>query len=379
MPLSQGDASSVTTQTTLGQATLGMAGASMDDRSLVRYRLLLVAACLLVVVFIASIAIGPTGLSLTSVPRAISAALWGSETAADEMARLVLVDVRLPRTLLAAFVGGALAVAGALMQGLFRNPLADPGLIGVSSGAALGAVTTIAFSGTIAAPWVAVFGLYALPTAAFIGGLATTMILMMVARRHGTTAVSTLLLAGIAVGAVAFALMGLIAYLSNDRELRDITLWTLGSLAGSSWSKALGVLPFAILIAVMLPGLVRALNGLLLGEAEAFHLGVNLERAKMKIVLLTAAAVGAAVAVAGMIGFVGIVIPHFVRMIAGPDHRIVLPASALLGAVLVIATDIIARVIVAPAELPIGIILAIVGAPVFLHLVVRRGGALGGS
>jgi iron complex transport system permease protein len=334
---------------------------------------------LLLIAVIVSVAVGPTGMSLNYLPRAISTAIWGGTSVADEQARLVLIDVRLPRTLLAAFVGGALAVAGALMQGLFRNPLADPGLIGVSAGAALGAVTTIAFAGSFAAPWVMVFGLYALPAAAFLGGLATTVILLMVARRHGTTAVSTLLLAGIAVGAVSGAVMGLIAYVSNDRELRDITLWTLGSLTGASWKKVAGVIPFAILIAVMLPGLVRALNGLLLGEAEAFHLGINLERAKVKIVLLTAAAVGAAVAVAGMIGFVGIVVPHVVRLIAGPDHRIVLPASALLGAVLVIFADIVARIIVSPAELPIGIILAIIGAPVFLHLVIRRGGALGGT
>ena len=362
------------------QTTLPVATAQLGtSRESVARRLIYVSAAVLVVVFTASLTIGPTGLTLSSLPRALSAALFGAQSAEDMQARLVLLEVRLPRTLLAAFVGAALATSGALMQGLFRNPLADPGLIGVSSGAALAAVVMIAFSGGFAAPLVWLFGIYALPLAAFAGGLSTTLILMLVARKHGTTAVGTLLLAGIALAAIAGALSGLVAYVSDDRQLRDLTLWTMGSLGGSSWSKVLGVLPFAVVLALMLPGMVRALNGLLLGEAEAFHLGIDLERAKIRIVLLTAAAVGAAVAVAGIIGFVGIVVPHLVRLIAGPDHRVVLPGSALIGAALVIVADIVARVIVSPAELPIGIIMAIVGAPVFLHLVVKRGQAMSTS
>ena len=357
----------------------GATGNRVDGREAVARRLLLGAAAVLVIVFTASLTIGPTGLTLASLPRALSAVLLGAQSTDEAQARLVLLEVRLPRTLLAAFVGAALATSGALMQGLFRNPLADPGLIGVSSGAALGAVVTIAFSASIAAPWVWLFGIYALPLSAFIGGLSTTLVLMLVARKHGTTAVGTLLLAGIALAAITGALSGLVAYLSDDRQLRDLTLWTLGSLGGSSWSKVLGVLPFALVLVLALPGLVRALNGLLLGEAEAFHLGIDLERAKIRIVLLTAAAVGAAVAVAGIIGFVGIVVPHLVRLIAGPDHRIVLPGSALTGAAMVIVADIVARVIVSPAELPIGIIMAVVGAPVFLHLVVKRGQAMSES
>ncbi len=331
---------------------------------------------MLAVVAFASLTVGPTGMTLSSLPRALSAAFSGSEAPADVHARLVLLEVRLPRTILACFVGAALAVAGALMQGLFRNPLADPGLVGVSAGAALAAVATIALGSTLAAPWVRAFGIWALPLAAFAGGFGTTMILMLIARRQGSTAIATLLLAGIALGAIAGALTGLLAYVSDDRELRDLTLWSMGSLAGASWQKVLGIAPFALVLALMLPHLVRALNGLLLGEAEAFHLGIDVERAKFRIVVLTAAAVGAAVAAAGAIGFVGIVVPHLIRLIAGPDHRILLPASALIGAVLVVMADIVARMIVAPAELPIGIILAAIGAPVFLHLVIRRGSGL---
>ena len=192
--------------------------------------------------------------------------------------QLVLIDIRLPRMLLGMFVGASLAVAGAMMQGMFRNPLADPGLVGVSSGAALAAVATIALGNSLAAPWIKTFGTYALPVAAFVGGIATTVILVAIVSRQGQLAISTLLLAGMALAALNSALMGLIAYASDDRELRDLTLWMLGSLSGASWPKVMAIVPFAVLIATVLPRLIRGLNGLLLGEAEAFHLGIDVER-----------------------------------------------------------------------------------------------------
>lgn len=316
-----------------------------------------------------SLAVGPTGLSLDSLPRAVLD-VWNGVNSPEA---LVLLKLRLPRMLLGAFVGAALALSGAMMQGLFRNALADPGLIGVSSGAALAAVATIALGNSLAAPWVKTLGVYALPVAAFFGGLATTAVLVTLSRRSGLLAVGTLLLAGVAIAALCGALTGLLAYASDDRELRDLTLWSLGSLAGASWPKVLAVAPFAVALAVFVPTLTRALNGFLLGEAEAFHLGIDVERAKRLCILLTAAATGAAVAVAGVIGFVGIVVPHLVRILGGPDHRFVLLAAAVLGAALVLFADVVARMVVRPAELPLGIVLAAVGAPVFLHLVIRRG------
>ncbi|MGD9805759.1 MAG: FecCD family ABC transporter permease [Hyphomicrobiaceae bacterium] len=359
---------------------IGAADGPVDDlvspRELTGRRLMLASIVALVVACIISMGTGSTGVQLTALPGAIASSLGYSAEPADVRASLVLIDLRLPRTLLAIFVGGSLAVAGAMMQGLFRNPLADPGLVGVSSGATLAAVTFIVLGNTYLGGWQALMGIYALPVAAFGGGLVATVVLMGVASRHGGTAVATLLLAGIALGALTGALTGILAYVSNDRELRDLTLWSMGSFSGSSWSKAAAIAPFAFILLVALPGLVRALNGMLLGEAEAYHLGIDLESAKRKVVLLTAMAVGGSVAVAGIIGFVGIVIPHCVRMIAGPDHRIVLPASTLLGAALVLGADVISRVIVAPAELPIGIIMAIIGAPVFLHLVLKRSSAV---
>ncbi|WP_045834821.1 iron ABC transporter permease [Hyphomicrobium sp. 99] len=326
---------------------------------------------------ILSLAIGPTGISLGSLPRAFAAAAGYADGAGAKRDRLVLIDLRLPRTLLAAFVGAALATSGAMMQGLFRNPLADPGLIGVSSGAALAAIATIVLGHGIAAPLVAPLGIYALPIAAFFGGLVTTITLVAIAARRGHLAVGTLLLAGIALGALSGSLGGFLSYASDDRELRDLTLWSMGSLSGASWEKVLAVLPFAAAIILVVPQLMRGLNGFLLGEAEAMHLGIDTERTKRLTIATTAAAVGAAVAVAGVIGFVGLVAPHVMRLISGPDHRAVLPGSAILGATLVIVADIISRMAIRPAELPIGIVLALVGAPVFLHLVLRR--SIGGG
>ncbi|MEQ8823323.1 MAG: iron ABC transporter permease [Filomicrobium sp.] len=344
-----------------------------EERIAAGRRLLLLSGCALALVTFVSLAVGPTGISIDDLPLAISAAIWGSDDIEALRDRLVLLELRLPRTLIGAFVGAALAVSGAMMQGMFRNPLADPGLIGVSAGAALFAVATIGFSDGLLSWWHALLGIYALPIAAFIGGVVTTALLVGIANRSGQVATATLLLAGIAFGALAGAATGLIAYMSDDQQLRDLTLWTMGSLSGATWDKVLAIAPFAVVLFVSLPYLVRSLNGLLLGESEAFHLGINVKRAKYLIVALTAAAVGASVAVAGVIGFVGIVVPHFVRLIAGPDHRVLLPAAALVGAVVLLCADVLARMLVAPAELPIGILMAIIGAPVFLHLILRRG------
>jgi len=331
------------------------------------------AAALVVIVSILSLSIGPTGISLASLPRAISSLLEWTDSPEARRESLVLLGLRLPRTLLGLAVGASLATAGVMMQGLFRNPLADPGLIGVSSGAALAAVTTIALGNGIALGWTQAFGVYALPFAAFAGGMATTLALVAVASRRGELAIGTLLLAGVAFTALALALIGLIAQASDDRELRDITLWQLGSLSGSSWPKVMATLPLIAVLVVLVPRLTRVLNGLLLGESEAFHLGIDVRRSKLVIIVATAAAVAIAVAVAGPVGFVGLVTPHIVRLIAGPDHRIVLPASALLGAALAVAADIVARMAFRPAEIPLGIVMAIIGAPVLLHLVTRRG------
>jgi iron complex transport system permease protein len=276
----------------------------------------------------------------------------------------VLWNIRLPRIVLAALVGGSLALAGAVLQGVFRNPLADPSLVGVSSGAALGAVAAIVLGfGT--------FGLASLPLAAFAGGMLAMVAVYGFARQGGRTEVVTLILAGIAINAIAGALTGIFFFLANDVQLRTIVFWTLGSLGGATWRSVWAVLPFIALGMLLLPRWGRQLNLLVLGEREARHLGINTERMRFLLVALAALITGASVAVAGVIGFVGLVVPHIIRLIAGPDHRLLLPASALAGASLLLLADLAARTLVLPRELPLGVVTALAGGPFFLWLLHR--------
>lgn len=336
-------------------------------------------AVVLAATVVLSLSLGATGISLDALPRVLAAVWNGHEAAtpAEIRERLVLLEIRLPRTVLGLLVGAALAVSGAVMQGLFRNPLADPGLIGVSSTAALAAVSVIALGDGLLSPVVALLGTFAVPVCAFVGGLLGTAVLYRLATRGGYTSIATLLLAGIAVGALAQALLGIIIFGSDDRELRDLNFWMLGSIGGASWAKIATTLPFLLATLLLMPYLSRVLNAFLLGEAEAGHLGVSTESAKRIAMFAVACAVGAAVAVSGVIGFVGIVVPHIIRLVIGPDHRFVLPGSALLGGALLLFADSVARVIVAPAELPLGILTALLGAPFFIWLLVRRRGGLG--
>ncbi|MGQ7843660.1 FecCD family ABC transporter permease [Granulosicoccus sp. 3-233] len=286
----------------------------------------------------------------------------------------VVQSIRLPRVLMGVLVGASLAMCGAALQGLFRNPLADPALVGVSSGAALGAVSVIVLSGSVLQGLARFAGAWLLPLAAFVGGVCVTLLVYRLAHRGGRTAVTTLLLAGIAVGSLSSAVTGLLTYMADDFQLRTLTFWSMGSLGGATWSK-LGAASILMLLAlVLIPTQARALNALLLGESEAMHLGFDLERVKRCLILLIALAVGAAVSVSGIIGFVGLVTPHLIRLAVGPDHRLLLPASALLGASLLVLADLFARTIVAPSELPIGIVTALVGGPFFLWLLVRLRG-----
>ena len=216
-----------------------------------------------------------------------------------------------------------------------------------------------------------------MPFAAFAGGLITTTVLYRIATREGRTSIATLLLAGLALGALAGAMTGLLVFIADDRQLRDLTFWTLGSLAGATWPKFWSIAPFLGGLLASLPFIAAGLDRLVLGEAEAFHMGTSVERLKQIAVVLVAAATGAAVAVAGVIGFVGIVVPHLLRLAIGPGHRLLLPAAVILGAAMLLAADTVARTIAAPAELPVGIVTAIIGAPFFLVLLLRQRGAGG--
>jgi iron complex transport system permease protein len=305
---------------------------------------------------------------------AILAAQAGIELPWDftRQEQAVLLAIRLPRAVAGILVGGALAVAGAALQGLFRNPLADPALIGVSNGAALAAVMVIVLGGALAAILPPVVGQALLPLAAFGGGLAATFVVYRIASREGRTDVATMLLAGVAVNALAAAGIGFMVFLSDEQQLRDLNYWLLGSLGGVTWDRLIFAGLPMLLGAAALPLFARQLNALLLGESEAGHLGFHVERSKRLIVVLAALAAGTAVALTGVISFVGLVVPHVVRLCVGPDHRLLMPLSILLGASLLLVADLFARTLVLPAELPIGILTACVGGPFFIWLLLRR-------
>lgn len=287
----------------------------------------------------------------------------------DPAEQAILWTLRVPRSLLAALAGGVLGLSGAVMQGLFRNPLADPGLLGVSAGAALGAVGMIVLGLPLLAEPLRP---YATPLAAFAGALLVTLLVMRIARHEGRVLIASMLLAGIALNALAGAATSALVFAANDLQLRDILFWTMGSCAGATPAVLAVTLACALPLLLAAPFLTRGLNALILGEREAATLGLPIERLKTVSVLLVALAVGAAVAAAGMIGFVGIVAPHLARLLRGADHRWVLPASALLGAALLPLADAAARVLAAPAELPIGLLTALLGGPFFLALLLRQ-------
>lgn len=279
--------------------------------------------------------------------------------------QVVVMELRLPRLLMAILIGAILAQCGAVMQGLFRNPLADPGIIGVSSGAAVGAI--------IAIVWLAdSLGNWTIPVSAFVAGLATTLLVYALAQSKNGTSVLILLLAGIAISAFAGSAIGFISYFTDDQKLRALSLWQMGTLSGATESNLYFALATLVLLAIAFQRQATALNALLLGEAEARHLGIAVEKLKLQLIILTAVGVGVAVSCAGIIGFVGLVVPHFVRLTTGPNHRSLLPLSALCGALLMLVADLLARLLVQPAELPVGLVTALLGAPFFLLLLVQQ-------
>lgn len=335
-------------------------------------RLLVVALVVIAIAtFVGSIMTGAADASLANVWRWL---IGEADQALSIRDRIIILDIRLPRAVLGMLVGASLAVSGVVMQGLFRNPLADPGLVGVSSGASLGAVLLIVLGTAAFGPLFALFGFYALPVAAFFGGLVTTLLLYRIATRGGQTSIATLLLAGIALGALTGAVTGVLVFMADDKQLRDLTFWGLGSLAGANWTKILASAPIILLSLAVTPFLARGLNAITLGEAAAFHMGIPVQRLKNVAIVSVAAATGASVAVSGGIGFVGIVVPHLLRLVMGPSHRFLLPGSALGGGALLLVADSVARTVAAPAELPIGVITALFGAPVFLFLLLGKNG-----
>ncbi len=326
-------------------------------------QLLLLLALLLPMTLLVALAFGSVALPFADT----LAALFGQ--ASGERAGVIVNQIRLPRAALAALVGALLGASGAAMQGIFRNPLADPSLIGVTAGAALGASLIIALGGS----WITGFsGLTLVSLGAFGGGITAVLLVYRLASSPEGTSVATMLLAGIAITALAGALGNVLELFSSNEVLRRISLWRMGGLDGADGQRTLVAAIVAALVLSTLPRFSTALNALLLGESEARYLGVNVEFTKNAIVVLVAVGVGASVALAGTIAFVGLVVPHIVRLLIGPDHRYLLPASALAGATLLVAADTLARTLLAPTELPVGIVTACVGVPFFISLLRRR-------
>lgn len=344
--------------------------ALLQSAALRQALLIFTAAGLLFLLILLSLRTGPVELTNAQVLQS----LWNAVTFADIQGQSdwVVRELRLPRTLLAVLIGAGLAAAGAVTQGVFRNPLADPGLIGVASGAALAAVAVIVLKDSLLAFWVVVMGPLALPIAAFLGGLAVTLVIYRLGTRNGQTQVATLLLAGVAINVLTGALTGILTYMADDQALRSMTFWSMGSLAHGRWPEIAALSVCIILPLCFLPRFARLLNALLLGEAVATHLGYRVQQAKLWLIAAAALMVGAGVAVAGMIGFIGLVVPHLLRLLIGPDHRALLPASVLLGASLLLIADMIARTWLAPADLPVGLVMAVIGGPVFLSLLLQQ-------
>jgi len=279
--------------------------------------------------------------------------------------------VRFPRVTLALVVGACLGVAGALLQGVFGNPLAEQQVIGVSSGAAVGACSVIVLG-------VSVFGNLTVAVAAFAGGLVTTMIVYLLARSGGRTEVVTLVLMGIAVNAFAFGVIAFLTFVADPQAREQIVFWQLGSLNGATWEAVTAVTPLAVLGLVMTGFVAGRLDLLALGEGPARHLGVNVERLRFVVVVAVALLVGAGVAFTGIVGFVGLVVPHVIRMVAGPGHRLLLAASAPGGALVLVSADLLARTAIENAELPLGMLTALVGGPFFFWLLRRTRSRQGG-
>ena len=333
----------------------------------------LVLFALLLAAFIIGTSIGAVAISPLEVLKILAGHIPGMkflQVGIQPEYQTIIMTIRLPRVILTALVGAGLSLAGASFQGLFRNPMADPYIIGVSSGASLGAVISI-----LVQPMVVIPLKYGLPLMAFVFAGITIWLVYQLARVGDKVPVMTLLLAGIAVNTLLSALVSLGIYLSGN-QLSQVVFWLMGGFSGRGWDYVYIFLPYALAGTAVILVYARELNALLLGEEPAQHLGIEVESVKTRLLVAAALLTGTCVAVSGQIGFVGLIVPHMVRMLFGADHRTLLPSAALLGASLLLIADTLARVIMAPGEIPVGIVTALVGGPFFIYLLRRQKSAL---
>ncbi|WP_437917720.1 FecCD family ABC transporter permease [Sphingobacterium sp. LRF_L2] len=338
-----------------------------------KQRIILIALSIcLIFTFLFSLGLGAFFILPGEVWQVLLAKLGLSSVSPDPLKVDVLFVVRMPRVLLGLLVGAALGVSGAAIQGIFRNPLAEPGLIGISSGASLFAVLIIAFEALLFVELSEWLGYYLLVFGAFLGAGLTAFIVYRIAVKDGRPQVTTMLLAGIAINGFAGALTGLMTYMATEQQLRTITFWMLGSLGGATWDNITVIAPFILVSISFLLCFGKALNAFALGEMQADLLGMRTDKVKLWVVVLSTMAVGASVAVSGIIGFVGLLVPHTVRLLGGADNRYVLAGSLLMGALVLTLADVLSRTAVAPIELPIGVITALLGTPVFLYILIKE-------
>ncbi len=319
-----------------------------------------------------ALALASAGVMLGPVPLGFGEVLGALSGHAETRSQVIVLEIRAPRVVLGAAIGAGLALSGTALQGVLRNPLADPGLIGVTAGGALGAVAAIVVGSHVAELLPEAARSWLLPLAAFFGAGAATGFVFAVSRRDGTTHTATLILAGVAVNSIAGAVIGLLIYVSDDRQLRDLTFWTMGGLGGADWRMVALAVPCIGVATVGLMRLTRALDLLQLGERAAWYSGLEVGHVKTAVGLWSALAVGAGTAVAGPIGFIGLVAPHIARLCVGPGHRMVVPAAALTGSALLLGADLTVRLIVPPAEPPVGLATSLIGGPFFLWLLLTR-------
>ena len=331
---------------------------------------------LLTIILLISFIYGPVHISLFQIIdillNQINIKSNFSEDGYTSIQNMVLLNIRLPRILLAILVGTGLGTSGAILQGLFRNPLVDPGFIGVSSGAAVGAMIAIMFSTFFSTFINKNLLVFLLPILAIIGSFITTLMVYILSKVHNKTNIMAMLLSGIAINALSGALIGIFISISTDSQLRSFTFWTLGGLDNADWSVILITSIFIIFPLTIIYKMKSQLDIFMLGDAEAMHLGINVEWLKKKIILISSIMVGISVSFCGMIGFIGLITPHLIRMIIGPNHNYLIPASALLGALLLTTSDIIAKSIISPAQLPIGVVTSCIGAPFFIWLIYNQ-------
>jgi len=333
--------------------------------------------CCLASMVVLSVSVGPMAISFADSIKALLVDWVNWQAPVSAQNAIVVSNIRLPRTLLCLSIGGILGLTGAVMQGVFRNPLADPGIIGVSSGAALGAGLGIVIFADLMVDLPDWLQLSTVSFFAFTFALAVCLLVYKLGTSSQGSSVVVMLLAGVAISAIAGAGMGMLTYIADDQSLRDLSLWQMGSMAGSNWiSITISSITLVFLLVVFMSS-AKALNILLLGDAEAVHLGIDIVRLKRRLIFCCAIGLGVAVSIAGMIGFIGLIIPHLVRLLVGPNHQRLLPLSAMLGALLLLLADILARTVMAPSEVPVGIITALLGSPFFIILLLQQRSKLG--